>query len=99
MTGMREFEVVVGAGTRRAGGTDGVRVTAFGQFNTETWQSTGKGDAVDIDSTALTDEVGALLHAVDTVAEIPKSIGADAAVQRVCPDVAPRNVHVGSSSP
>jgi len=61
----------------------GVRVTASGGFNTETWESTGIGYAVDVDSPASSGELGALLEAVDAVAEIPKSIRAGATVQRI----------------
>src|SRR5690242_10277909 len=62
---------------------DGVRVTASGGFDTETWQSTGIGYVVDIDSPAPTDQVDAVLAAVDSVAEIPKSIRAGAPVERI----------------
>jgi uncharacterized OsmC-like protein len=62
---------------------NGVRVTATGGFNTETWESTGIGYAVDIDSPAPVGELDALLQAVDSVAEIPKSIRAGATVERI----------------
>jgi uncharacterized OsmC-like protein len=61
----------------------GVRVTAFGGFDTDTWESTGISYVVDIDSPASGDEQHALLEAVDSVAEIPKSIRAGTSVQRV----------------
>ena len=61
----------------------GVRVTASGGFNTETWESTGIGYAVDVDSPASSGELDALLEAVDAVAEIPKSIRAGAPVERI----------------
>jgi uncharacterized OsmC-like protein len=61
----------------------GVRVTAFGGFETDTWESTGISYVVDIDSPASGDEQNALLEAVDSVAEIPKSIRAGTSVQRV----------------
>jgi uncharacterized OsmC-like protein len=61
----------------------GVRVTASGGFNTETWESTGIGYLVDVDSPASVSELAALLEAADRVAEIPKSIRAGAAVKRV----------------
>jgi len=61
----------------------GVRVTASGGFNTETWESTGIVYVVDADSPGLASELAALLEAVDRVAEIPKSIRAGAAVKRV----------------
>lgn len=62
---------------------DGVRVMASGGFDTETWQSTGIGYVVEIDSAAPSDQVDALLAAVDSVAEIPKSIRAGATVERI----------------
>jgi hypothetical protein len=61
----------------------GVRVTASGGFNTETWESTGIAYLVDVDSPASSGELGTLLEAVDSVAEIPKSIRAGATVKRV----------------
>ena len=60
----------------------GVRVTASGGFNTETWESTGIVYVVDVDSPASAGELAALLEAVDRVAEIPKSIRAGATVTR-----------------
>ena len=60
----------------------GVRVTASGGFNTETWESTGIAYKVDVDSPASPGELGTLLEVVDSVAEIPKSIRAGATVQR-----------------
>ena len=62
---------------------DGVRVTATGGFDTDTWQSTGISYSVDIDSPAPTDQVNTVLEAVDAVAEIPKSIRAGATVERI----------------
>jgi uncharacterized OsmC-like protein len=63
----------------------GVRVTASGGFDTETWRSTGISYVVDIDSPASGDEQEALLAAVDAVAEIPRSLRAGATVERVRP--------------
>jgi len=60
----------------------GVRVTASGDFDTDTWHSTGISYVIDVDSPASVDELEALLEAVDTVAEIPKSIRAGAPVVR-----------------
>jgi uncharacterized OsmC-like protein len=60
----------------------GVRVTATGGFDTETWHSTGIAYAVEVDSPASPDEVTALLARVDAVAEIPRSIRAGARVER-----------------
>jgi uncharacterized OsmC-like protein len=61
----------------------GVRVSASGAFNTETWQSTGISYAVELDTTASAAEIDELLRLVDSVAEIPKSIRAGASVDRV----------------
>lgn len=61
----------------------GVRVTASGGFDPASWQSTGIGYAVQIDSPASAEELDALLQVVDSVAEIPRSIRAGAPVQRV----------------
>jgi hypothetical protein len=61
----------------------GVRVSASGAFNTETWQSTGITYTVELDGTAPAAEIDELLLRVDAVAEIPKSIRAGASVQRV----------------
>ena len=62
---------------------DGVRVTASGGFDTETWRSTGITYAVDVDSPAAEYEQNALLQVVDSVAEIPRSIRAGAPVERL----------------
>lgn len=61
----------------------GVRVSASGAFNTETWQSTGISYTVEVDSKAPAAEIDELLALVDSVAEIPKSIRAGANVDRV----------------
>jgi uncharacterized OsmC-like protein len=61
----------------------GVRVSASGAFNTETWQSTGISYTVELDTTAPAAEADELLRLVDSVAEIPKSIRAGASVDRV----------------
>jgi uncharacterized OsmC-like protein len=61
---------------------DGVRVTASGGFDTETWRSTGISYAVDVDSPAADDEQNALLDVAESVAEIPRSIRAGATVER-----------------
>jgi hypothetical protein len=61
---------------------DGVRVTASGGFDTETWRSTGIGYAIEFDSPASNEDLAVLLAAVDEVAEIPKSIRAGAPVER-----------------
>jgi hypothetical protein len=63
----------------------GVRVTASGGFDTETWRSAGISYVVDVDTAAPPSEVDALLQRVDAVAEIPKSIRAGTTVDRVRP--------------
>jgi len=60
----------------------GVRVTASGGFDPRTWQSTGITYVIDVDSPAPAGDLSDLLDVVDSVAEIPKSIRAGAAVQR-----------------
>ena len=66
---------------------DGVRVTAAGGFDGETWRSTGIAYAVELDSRATPDERSALLDAVDAVAEIPRAVRAGAPVERVGSEV------------
>jgi uncharacterized OsmC-like protein len=61
----------------------GVRVTATGGFDTETWQSTGIGYRVEVSSDAPAADVARLLDVVDEVAEIPQAIRAGAIVRRV----------------
>ena len=61
----------------------GVRVTAAGGFDTETWQSTGIGYRVEVSSDAPVADVAGLLDVVDEVAEIPQAIRAGAIVRRV----------------
>jgi uncharacterized OsmC-like protein len=60
----------------------GVRVSASGAFNTETWQSTGISYVVELDTTAPAAAIDELLRRVDSVAEIPKAIRAGASVDR-----------------
>jgi len=60
----------------------GVRVSAAGGFDTETWQSTGITYAVDLDSAASRSELDRLLEVVDTVAEIPRALRAGVTVDR-----------------
>ena len=60
----------------------GVRVTASGGFDLETWQSTGIEYGVEVDGPGSPDEVRELLRAVDAVAEIPRAIRAGASVWR-----------------
>jgi uncharacterized OsmC-like protein len=61
----------------------GVRVTAAGRFDTETWQSTGIDYSVEVSSDAPADQLAHLLEVVDQVAEIPRAIRAGATVRRV----------------
>jgi uncharacterized OsmC-like protein len=60
----------------------GVRVIASGDYDTETWQSTGITYSVQVDSPASIDDLEEVLEAVDASAEIPKSIRAGAPVTR-----------------
>jgi uncharacterized OsmC-like protein len=54
----------------------GVRVTADGGFDTETWRSTGIRYHVEVDTDASQDAVHELLARVDAVAEIPEALRA-----------------------
>jgi len=60
----------------------GVKVTAAGGFDTESWSSTGITYRVELDSAAPAEDLRALLDRVDAVAEIPRAIRAGAPVQR-----------------
>lgn len=62
---------------------DGVRVSASGGFDSDTWRSTGIRYAVELDTAATAAEIATLLDRVDAVAEIPRSIRAGADVTRV----------------
>jgi hypothetical protein len=61
----------------------GVRVSAGGGFDTDTWTSTGIGYSVELSSDASADELAALLATVDEVAEIPRAVRAGAPVHRI----------------
>ena len=61
----------------------GVRVTAAGGFDTETWQSTGIDYSVEVSSDAAAGQLAHLLEVVDQVAEIPRAIRAGTTVRRV----------------
>jgi uncharacterized OsmC-like protein len=61
---------------------DGVRVTATGDFDADTWASTGISYAVELDSPASSVELARLVAIVDEVAEIPRAIRAGAPVRR-----------------
>lgn len=67
-----------GTGIYLAGG----RVSASGRF-TDSWESTGIEYRVEIDSSASSADLDALLQRVDTLAEIPRAIRAGVAVTRV----------------
>jgi uncharacterized OsmC-like protein len=64
-------------------GVDGVRVTAWGDFDTETWRTTGIDYTVDVSSAAPRGDMDELLRIVDEVAEIPKALQQDARVGRM----------------
>lgn len=60
----------------------GVRVTAGGGFDPDTWTSTGITYSVEIVSDAPDDRLAGLLAIVDEVAEIPRALRAGATVRR-----------------
>jgi hypothetical protein len=60
----------------------GVRVSARGEFDDRTWQSTGVTYALEVDSEAGPDEVAALVARVDEVAEVPRALRAGMSVGR-----------------
>lgn len=60
---------------------DGVRVTAWGDFDRETWQSSGIAYDVDVKSSAPAGDIDSLLQVVDEVAEIPKALRSIATVE------------------
>jgi hypothetical protein len=60
----------------------GVRVTARGEFDQATWQSTGVTYAVQIDSPSPAADVSELVAHVDAVAEIPRALRAGMSVER-----------------
>lgn len=64
-------------------GVDGVRVVAWGDFDTETWRTTGIDYTVDVSSTASRGDVDELLRVVDEVAEIPKTLQQEARVRHI----------------
>jgi hypothetical protein len=61
----------------------GVRVSARGEFDTETWVSMGITYALQVDSTAPDEDVARLVARVDEVAEIPRVLRAGMSVERV----------------
>lgn len=62
---------------------DGVRVAAWGGFDTGSWRSTGVEYRVELSSTAAQTELDRLLSVVDEVAEIPMALRQGAEVRRV----------------
>jgi hypothetical protein len=60
----------------------GVRVAARGEFDPESWVSTGITYAVDVDSASSDDEVAGVVARVDEVAEIPRVLRAGMSVER-----------------
>jgi uncharacterized OsmC-like protein len=61
---------------------DGVRVAAGGEFDTESWASSGITYHVALDSRASAEELHKLLQRVDEVAEIPRALRAGTTVHR-----------------
>jgi uncharacterized OsmC-like protein len=62
---------------------DGVRVTAGGEFDTESWRSTGIEYSVELASSAGEPALSHLLEVVDRVAEIPRALRAGTSVRRL----------------
>jgi hypothetical protein len=60
----------------------GVRVSARGEFDVESWTSTGITYAVEVDSSASDADVVKLVAHVDEVAEIPRVLRAGTRVER-----------------
>src|SRR5262245_2827731 len=60
----------------------GVRVAARGEFDEESWVSTGITYSVEVDSTAPHASVAELVARVDEVAEIPRVLRAGMSVER-----------------
>lgn len=61
----------------------GVRVKAWGGFDTTTWQSTGIFYSVEVDSAAADSVITELVRLVDEVAEIPRAVRTTTAVERI----------------
>ncbi|MCU1656363.1 MAG: osmotically inducible protein OsmC [Pseudonocardiales bacterium] len=61
----------------------GVRVSAAGGVDPQTWQSSGVAYPVELRSSATSDQLNNLLDIVDDVAEVPRAIRAGAPVRRV----------------
>jgi uncharacterized OsmC-like protein len=60
----------------------GVRVTADGDFDRDSWRSTGIRYGVELDSDADNIDLAELVRLVDDVAEIPKALRAGTGVTR-----------------
>ena len=60
----------------------GARVTAGGDLDRETWQSTGITYAIELDSDADPETLHALVTRVDDIAEIPKTLRQATQVRR-----------------
>ena len=69
-------------GAERGVEVAGARVSARGEFDEETWESTGVTYAVELDSASPADDVSSLLAHVDTVAEVPRALRAGMTVER-----------------
>jgi hypothetical protein len=61
----------------------GVRVSAAGGFDTDTWLSTGITYSVQLSSPAPAETLAHLLDVVDAVAETPRAMRSGAAVKRI----------------
>ncbi len=61
---------------------NGVRVSAYGGFDTSTWASTGVIYDVEVDSDASDADVAHLIGVVDEVAEIPRTLRSGTTVKR-----------------
>jgi hypothetical protein len=71
--------------TKSAYSVRGVRVTAAGGFDADTWRSTGIVYAVEVDAQCSQQELNDLLATVDAGVEIPKAIRAGTTVERAFP--------------
>jgi uncharacterized OsmC-like protein len=61
----------------------GVRVTADGDFDRDTWRSTGIRYRVELESDADKSDLAELVRSVDDAAEIPKAMRAETVVTRI----------------
>lgn len=65
---------------------NGVRVRAWGGFDTATWASTGVTYDVQVDSDASETDVAHLIEVVEEVAEIPRTLRSGTTVSRLTTD-------------